>query len=191
MVGPRSRTIQQRRPHPSRLFFFRTPRHGMDRPGNHPAPRRLRTSRSPESNRAVIIQTSDPNEYYLLENRQLTGWDAYLPNAGMLIWHVDYDRAVFNVHKNTATSPSTTSSLSSAASPQPCFPASTVPPPRGRPPCASAIHQKKQPEPPTPSLSKPLTANSSPVGLSVRKCPDTEWESAVTGKTIPSGTAPT
>ena len=29
------------------------------------------------------------NEYFLLENRQKTGWDAYLPGQGMLIWHID------------------------------------------------------------------------------------------------------
>ena len=31
------------------------------------------------------------NEYYLFENRQKTGWDAYLPGHGMLVLHVDYD----------------------------------------------------------------------------------------------------
>lgn len=34
----------------------------------------------------------DDDEFYLLENRQLTGWDAALPNHGMLIWHIDYDQ---------------------------------------------------------------------------------------------------
>jgi immune inhibitor A len=29
------------------------------------------------------------NEYFLLENRQQTGYDAYLPSNGLLIWHVD------------------------------------------------------------------------------------------------------
>lgn len=33
------------------------------------------------------------DEYYLLENRQQTGWDAYLPDAGLVITHVDYDPA--------------------------------------------------------------------------------------------------
>jgi hypothetical protein len=28
-------------------------------------------------------------EYYLLENRQPTGWDRHLPGGGMLVWHVD------------------------------------------------------------------------------------------------------
>ncbi len=29
------------------------------------------------------------NEYYLIENRQKTGYDSYLNGAGLLIWHVD------------------------------------------------------------------------------------------------------
>ena len=29
------------------------------------------------------------NEYFLVENRQKTGYDAYLPASGLLIWHVD------------------------------------------------------------------------------------------------------
>ena len=28
-------------------------------------------------------------EYYLVENRQKTGYDAYLPGSGLLIWHID------------------------------------------------------------------------------------------------------
>lgn len=31
------------------------------------------------------------NEYFILENRKKTGWDAYLPSEGMLAWHIDYD----------------------------------------------------------------------------------------------------
>ncbi len=29
------------------------------------------------------------NEYFLVENRQLTGFDSYLPRSGILIWHID------------------------------------------------------------------------------------------------------
>ena len=29
------------------------------------------------------------SEYFLVENRQKTGYDAYLPGSGLLIWHVD------------------------------------------------------------------------------------------------------
>ncbi|KIW69503.1 hypothetical protein PV04_05376 [Phialophora macrospora] len=31
------------------------------------------------------------NEYFLLENRQQTGYDAFLPAGGLLIWHIDND----------------------------------------------------------------------------------------------------
>lgn len=48
------------------------------------------------SNRAYMIPTPDPDEFFLLENRQQTGWDAYIPGHGMLIWHVDYDSNVWN-----------------------------------------------------------------------------------------------
>jgi len=35
------------------------------------------------------INTTTPNEYFLLENRQKTGWDSSIPSSGMLIYHVD------------------------------------------------------------------------------------------------------
>lgn len=52
-----------------------------------------------ETNQACLIQTSNKNEYYLLENRQKTGWDTYLPNSGMLIWHIDYVKPMFTGNK--------------------------------------------------------------------------------------------
>lgn len=42
-----------------------------------------------------LIPTSSNNEFFLLENRQQTGWDAYIPGHGMLIWHLDYNANVF------------------------------------------------------------------------------------------------
>ncbi|MCL2681903.1 MAG: M6 family metalloprotease domain-containing protein [Bacteroidales bacterium] len=35
------------------------------------------------------INTTTNNEYFLLENRQQTGWDAFIPSSGMLIYHTD------------------------------------------------------------------------------------------------------
>lgn len=35
------------------------------------------------------INTTTPNEYFLIENRQQQGWDAYIPSSGMLIYHAD------------------------------------------------------------------------------------------------------
>ena len=40
----------------------------------------------------VIYNPGNRNEYFLLENRQKTGWDASLPGAGLLILHVDYSK---------------------------------------------------------------------------------------------------
>ena len=44
-------------------------------------------------------------EYYLLENRQLTGWDAKLWGSGLLVVHVDYDEEAWRKNKvNTVSS---------------------------------------------------------------------------------------
>ena len=44
---------------------------------------------------------------YYIENRQLEGWDANLPAAGMLIWYVNYSGSVWeeNTPNNTANNP--------------------------------------------------------------------------------------
>lgn len=39
----------------------------------------------------IINIPGKSNEYFLLENRQQKGWDAYLPGHGMLVWHIDED----------------------------------------------------------------------------------------------------
>lgn len=41
------------------------------------------------SNQSYQINTNSDKEYFLLENRQLTSWDAGLPYHGMLIYHID------------------------------------------------------------------------------------------------------
>ncbi|MEZ5359129.1 MAG: M6 family metalloprotease domain-containing protein [Candidatus Zixiibacteriota bacterium] len=33
------------------------------------------------------------NEYFLVENRQKTGYDSYLPGAGLCIWHIDESKS--------------------------------------------------------------------------------------------------
>lgn len=55
------------------------------------------------ANKAYIIPTASDNEFFLLENRQKTGWDKFIPGHGMLIWHIDYNRSVWdqNVVNNT------------------------------------------------------------------------------------------
>ena len=44
----------------------------------------------------VIYNPNNRNEYFLLENRQKTGWDAGLPGSGMLILHCDYDETAWS-----------------------------------------------------------------------------------------------
>ncbi|MCR4916199.1 MAG: M6 family metalloprotease domain-containing protein [Prevotella sp.] len=43
----------------------------------------------------IIYNKGNNNEYYLLENRQKTSWDASIPGKGLLILHVDYDATVW------------------------------------------------------------------------------------------------
>lgn len=49
-----------------------------------------------EDNTAGIIRTGKDTEFFLIENRQQSGWDAYIPGHGMLIWHIDYNERVWN-----------------------------------------------------------------------------------------------
>lgn len=49
-----------------------------------------------ESNKAYLINTDAENEFFLFENRQLSGWDETLPKNGMLIWHIEYNKTAFN-----------------------------------------------------------------------------------------------
>ena len=39
----------------------------------------------------IIYNDAHPDEFYMLENRQKTGWDRSLIGAGLLITHIDYD----------------------------------------------------------------------------------------------------
>lgn len=46
-----------------------------------------------ETGRAYILTTEEnSDEFFMLENRQKKGWDAYLPSHGMLVWHIDFDQ---------------------------------------------------------------------------------------------------
>ena len=57
----------------------------------------------PEGEAFVIYNKGNDNEYYVLENRQLTGWNAYLPAAGMLVTHVDFDPDLWNYNAVNTT----------------------------------------------------------------------------------------
>jgi M6 family metalloprotease-like protein len=39
----------------------------------------------------IIYNDAHPDEYYMVENRQKTGWDSYLPGSGLVVFHVDYN----------------------------------------------------------------------------------------------------
>jgi len=45
-----------------------------------------------------VSHASKWNEYYLMEYRTVKGWDGYLPNSGMLIWHIDYDKYYWDTY---------------------------------------------------------------------------------------------
>ena len=47
------------------------------------------------SNFAYHIEV-DQDEWYVFENRQLVKWDSGLPNHGMLVWHIEYDKNDWN-----------------------------------------------------------------------------------------------
>lgn len=50
-----------------------------------------------DANKGCIIQVPGQNtEFFLFENRQQKGWDTYLPNHGMLIWHIDFSQSVWD-----------------------------------------------------------------------------------------------
>jgi len=46
-----------------------------------------------EASSGYRVNTDNPNEYFLLENRQKTGWDAYLPTSGLAIFHIDESKS--------------------------------------------------------------------------------------------------
>lgn len=48
-------------------------------------------------NEAYMIKVGK-NEFFLLENRQQEGFDAYIPGHGMLIWHIDYNQSVWDTN---------------------------------------------------------------------------------------------
>ena len=49
-----------------------------------------------EANAYIIYNEGNRNEFFLLENRQLIGWDRELPNSGLLILHCDYKASIWN-----------------------------------------------------------------------------------------------
>ena len=52
----------------------------------------------------LIRNDGNENEYYIVENRQQTGWDTSIPGNGVLIFHIDYDPTVWPSAKATTNS---------------------------------------------------------------------------------------
>ena len=40
-------------------------------------------------------QDPNPTEFFIMEYRQQTGWDEYLPGEGVLFWHIDYKSRIW------------------------------------------------------------------------------------------------
>lgn len=53
----------------------------------------------------IIYNDAHPEEYYLLENRQQSGWDEGLSGSGLLVLHIDYDEELwkYNLVNNTTS----------------------------------------------------------------------------------------
>jgi M6 family metalloprotease-like protein len=47
------------------------------------------TASLPAAKNEFYLYSKNANEYFLIENRQKTGRDTFLPDAGLAIWHVD------------------------------------------------------------------------------------------------------
>ncbi|MDE5868648.1 MAG: M6 family metalloprotease domain-containing protein, partial [Muribaculaceae bacterium] len=53
-------------------------------------------SKNLEDDKAVkLTNPKDANEYFIIENRQQQGWDAYMPAQGLMIYHVTYDASAW------------------------------------------------------------------------------------------------
>ncbi|MBP7564056.1 MAG: M6 family metalloprotease domain-containing protein, partial [Candidatus Cloacimonetes bacterium] len=53
---------------------------------------------SHDHNVSYRFDTSIHNEYFMLENRQKSGWDLYIPHHGLLIYHVDKNLSGWNTN---------------------------------------------------------------------------------------------
>ncbi len=56
----------------------------------------------------IIYNDNHPDEYFMIENRQKTGFDAGYPAKGLLITHVDFDKTIweYNIPNTKVTSTS-------------------------------------------------------------------------------------
>lgn len=50
-----------------------------------------------------LLSANNTNTVYYIENRQQTGWDAYLPGHGLVIWKIMYSQSVWEANGPNAT----------------------------------------------------------------------------------------
>ena len=59
----------------------------------------------PIADGGAALRVGSGNDYYLLENRQRTGWDRYLPGEGLVITYVNYDEDIWLANNVNASNP--------------------------------------------------------------------------------------
>lgn len=74
---------------------------GWDEPVEINAPQSVELPALQSSGKSLRISTEHPDEFFILENRQQTGYDRFIPSHGLLIWHVDR-RPEANLHVTIA-----------------------------------------------------------------------------------------
>jgi M6 family metalloprotease-like protein len=74
-------------------------------------PRRLEISdttfvlKSIQENDGLVLTSKNDNEYYMVDFRLKNDFDGGLPNQGMLIWHINYDRYSWMYNEVNASDP--------------------------------------------------------------------------------------
>ncbi|WP_094672617.1 M6 family metalloprotease domain-containing protein [Hydrocoleum sp. CS-953] len=61
------------------------------------------TATLPAANNDFYVYAKNATEYFIIENRQKTGRDTFLPDAGLAIWHVDEQKNGNNEEQMTAS----------------------------------------------------------------------------------------
>lgn len=50
----------------------------------------------------LVVPNTDGCEFFVMENRQQQGWDRTLPGHGMLVWHIDQDKEIWQSNQANA-----------------------------------------------------------------------------------------
>ena len=61
--------------------------------------------KSIQENDGLVLTSKKDNEYYFVDFRLLTGFDKGLPNKGVLIWHINYDRYSWTYNEVNTSDP--------------------------------------------------------------------------------------